>query len=284
MSVQLTKSLSPQGHPLASDTHFSRLATETGNMKADPNVAMTERTGLEDWQARGTGEDWKPFLTKDVYGRDISDPDYSNPTRSRYERPLETIRSFEAAAYGRDLVDYGAEASGNGNNGMSREQSRLSMRPGNGLQHRQSTASGYSAYTTDLAHEGPSGTHSGSGSSSGHGPRTPQRSSSVVMPSMDTPSVSTWDARTPQTMQYQQQAYASPQATPGAPGAVGPNNNNNGQQGKMAGQRLTYGMPPTPPRDQNGRPLQQPQQQGSGASAEKEKKKGFRLSFGKRKD
>ncbi|KAI5786337.1 hypothetical protein DFH27DRAFT_528264 [Peziza echinospora] len=34
---------------------------------------------------------------KDIYGNPIAEPDLSNPTRSRWERPLDTIRSFEAA-------------------------------------------------------------------------------------------------------------------------------------------------------------------------------------------
>lgn len=33
----------------------------------------------------------------DIHGAPITDPDYSNPTRRRMERPLETIRSFEDA-------------------------------------------------------------------------------------------------------------------------------------------------------------------------------------------
>ncbi|KAJ5555602.1 hypothetical protein N7461_004072 [Penicillium sp. DV-2018c] len=37
---------------------------------------------------------------KDQYGNIITDPDLSNPTRPRLERPLDTIRSFEAAIYG----------------------------------------------------------------------------------------------------------------------------------------------------------------------------------------
>lgn len=32
--------------------------------------------------------------------RTLADPDWSNPTRPRFERPLDTIRSFEAAIYG----------------------------------------------------------------------------------------------------------------------------------------------------------------------------------------
>ncbi|CRK31071.1 hypothetical protein BN1708_018623, partial [Verticillium longisporum] len=37
---------------------------------------------------------------RDSYGNAIADPDRSNPTRSRWERPLDTIRSFEAAIDG----------------------------------------------------------------------------------------------------------------------------------------------------------------------------------------
>lgn len=37
---------------------------------------------------------------KDVYGNPITDPDRSNPTRNRMERPLDTIRAFEAAIDG----------------------------------------------------------------------------------------------------------------------------------------------------------------------------------------
>jgi HAMP domain-containing protein len=37
---------------------------------------------------------------KDANGNPIADPDKSNPTRNRWERPLDTIRSFEAAIEG----------------------------------------------------------------------------------------------------------------------------------------------------------------------------------------
>jgi len=37
---------------------------------------------------------------KDASGNPIAEPDRSNPTRSRWERPLDTIRSFEAAIDG----------------------------------------------------------------------------------------------------------------------------------------------------------------------------------------
>ncbi|ROT35464.1 hypothetical protein SODALDRAFT_337455 [Sodiomyces alkalinus F11] len=37
---------------------------------------------------------------RDSFGNPIAEPDLSNPTRSRWERPLDTIRSFEAAIDG----------------------------------------------------------------------------------------------------------------------------------------------------------------------------------------
>lgn len=37
---------------------------------------------------------------RDMFGNPIAEPDKSNPTRSRWERPLDTIRSFEAAIDG----------------------------------------------------------------------------------------------------------------------------------------------------------------------------------------
>lgn len=42
----------------------------------------------------------RSFQHTDSSGNPITDPDLSNPTRSRWERPLDTIRSFEAAIDG----------------------------------------------------------------------------------------------------------------------------------------------------------------------------------------
>lgn len=39
-------------------------------------------------------------VMKDVFGKNIDQPDISNPTRSRDERPLDTIRGFEYAISG----------------------------------------------------------------------------------------------------------------------------------------------------------------------------------------
>ncbi|KAJ6262702.1 Beclin-1 [Drechslerella dactyloides] len=63
----------------------------------DPSRAITEE---EPWAiAQQAGKGISQMRHKDQYGNDIVDPDRSNPTRHRMERPLETIRSFERAIY-----------------------------------------------------------------------------------------------------------------------------------------------------------------------------------------
>ncbi|EWC45225.1 hypothetical protein DRE_05952 [Drechslerella stenobrocha 248] len=63
----------------------------------DPTRAITEE---EPWAiAQQAGKGISQLRHKDQYGNDITDPDRSNPTRHRMERPLETIRSFERAIY-----------------------------------------------------------------------------------------------------------------------------------------------------------------------------------------
>ncbi|RPB19847.1 hypothetical protein L211DRAFT_842261 [Terfezia boudieri ATCC MYA-4762] len=61
----------------------------------DPTRAITEEEPFAMAQAKPT-ESRSVARYKDVYGNPIVEPDLSNPTRSRWERPLETIRSFEA--------------------------------------------------------------------------------------------------------------------------------------------------------------------------------------------
>ncbi|KAK4162131.1 meiotically up-regulated gene 9 protein [Cladorrhinum sp. PSN259] len=69
--------------------------------KADPLLAMQE---AEPAQVAATVKSSLASLRnvqhKDAWGNPIADPDRSNPTRSRWERPLDTIRSFEAAIDG----------------------------------------------------------------------------------------------------------------------------------------------------------------------------------------
>ncbi|KAI0137062.1 hypothetical protein BJ170DRAFT_677920 [Xylariales sp. AK1849] len=71
--------------------------------KADPTLAMQEAEPSAVAQAGGNFKELAPLRSiqhKDPSGVPISDPDRSNPTRSKWERPLDTIRSFEAAVDG----------------------------------------------------------------------------------------------------------------------------------------------------------------------------------------
>ncbi|KAL5116965.1 hypothetical protein ACEQ8H_005183 [Pleosporales sp. CAS-2024a] len=68
--------------------------------KANPNQAMNEAQPIAAALEKPTLESLRSFQHKDTQGNDIVDPDLSNPTRSRWERPLDTIKSFEAAIDG----------------------------------------------------------------------------------------------------------------------------------------------------------------------------------------
>lgn len=69
--------------------------------KADPSMAITEAEPSA--VAAGVKSQLAPLRAiqhRDNQGNPIADPDKSNPTRSRWERPLDTIRGFEAAIDG----------------------------------------------------------------------------------------------------------------------------------------------------------------------------------------
>lgn len=70
------------------------------NTKANPNAAMEEMQPVAAALEKPTLASLRSFQHRDSAGNDIVDPDLSNPTRSRWERPLDTIRSFEAAIDG----------------------------------------------------------------------------------------------------------------------------------------------------------------------------------------
>ncbi|KAJ6028911.1 uncharacterized protein N7446_011749 [Penicillium canescens] len=67
--------------------------------KADPNMALYEEQPIAVNTQPGTRDTFslRSIQHKDREGKIITDPDLSNPTRSRLERPLDTIRSFDAA-------------------------------------------------------------------------------------------------------------------------------------------------------------------------------------------
>ncbi|KAK6083761.1 hypothetical protein SCUP234_03620 [Seiridium cupressi] len=81
------------------ETHAEKAANRL-NTKADPTLAMQEAEPSAVARA-AVNFDEKPPLSslqhKDATGAPIAEPDRSNPTRSKWERPLDTIRSFEAA-------------------------------------------------------------------------------------------------------------------------------------------------------------------------------------------
>ncbi|KAL5347103.1 hypothetical protein ACLOAV_008246 [Pseudogymnoascus australis] len=69
--------------------------------KADPTKAMSEAQPSDIANDHSSGlASLRAIQHRDTYGLPIADPDRSNPTRSRWERPLDTIRSFEAAIDG----------------------------------------------------------------------------------------------------------------------------------------------------------------------------------------
>ncbi|EMD94328.1 hypothetical protein COCC4DRAFT_131391 [Bipolaris maydis ATCC 48331] len=104
------------------------------NSKADPNHAMNELQPVAAALEKPTLQSLRSFQHTDSSGNPIVDPDLSNPTRSRWERPLDTIRSFEAAIDGEyrrrsqsmrvDNTDHGSRRSsyyGGGYNDQNRQ-------------------------------------------------------------------------------------------------------------------------------------------------------------------
>lgn len=68
--------------------------------KADPTKAINEAQPVAQALEKPTLESIRSIQHRDRYGNLITDPDRSNPTRPRLERPLDTIRAFEAAIDG----------------------------------------------------------------------------------------------------------------------------------------------------------------------------------------
>jgi len=95
------KSSGSSGHKV--DLHETHEEKQSRRLttKADPSMAITEAEPSA--VASGVRSSLAPIRAiqhRDNQGNPIADPDRSNPTRSRWERPLDTIRSFEAAIDG----------------------------------------------------------------------------------------------------------------------------------------------------------------------------------------
>ncbi|KAI9886798.1 MAG: hypothetical protein M1823_001368 [Watsoniomyces obsoletus] len=93
------KSSGSQGKIDLKETHAEK---ERGRLKskADPTLAMSEEEPTMVAAGATTRESLRAVQHRDLNGNLIADPDRSNPTRNRWERPLDTIRSFEAAIDG----------------------------------------------------------------------------------------------------------------------------------------------------------------------------------------
>ncbi|KXX82852.1 Meiotically up-regulated gene 9 protein [Madurella mycetomatis] len=82
------------------ETHAEKEAKRL-HSKADPRLAMQEAEPSQvAAKVKSSLASLRNIQHKDAYGNPIVEPDRSNPTRSRWERPLDTIRSFEAAIDG----------------------------------------------------------------------------------------------------------------------------------------------------------------------------------------
>ncbi|KAF1833278.1 hypothetical protein BDW02DRAFT_570158 [Decorospora gaudefroyi] len=91
---------SPKSPPKHERKHSDWKAHYDPNTKANPNSAMNEQQPIAAALEKPTLQSLRSFQHTDTSGNPIADPDLSNPTRSRWERPLDTIRSFEAAIDG----------------------------------------------------------------------------------------------------------------------------------------------------------------------------------------
>ncbi|KAL2869477.1 DUF2406 domain-containing protein [Aspergillus lucknowensis] len=81
--------LSGKSDELGTTTHLKQL----WNMELGPNFNNPRAAVVED----GPALSLSAIQHLDRQGKVIADPDRSNPTRPRLERPLDTIRGFEAA-------------------------------------------------------------------------------------------------------------------------------------------------------------------------------------------
>ncbi|EME43953.1 hypothetical protein DOTSEDRAFT_71686 [Dothistroma septosporum NZE10] len=104
-----------------------------GQSKANPNAALKEaEPGVNAIYEESTLLPLRTVQHKDIHGNVIVDPDLSNPTRPRLERPLDTIRSFEKA------IDNGYKRRSNYQRSESYEQNN-----GNSYASRRNSAYGY---------------------------------------------------------------------------------------------------------------------------------------------
>ncbi|CAK7217757.1 hypothetical protein SEUCBS140593_003316 [Sporothrix eucalyptigena] len=103
-SFRSDRSQSQKGGPISQklepETHAEKEAKRL-HSKADPTMAMIEaEPAAVAATVKSSLAPLRSIVHKDNNGNPIAEPDKSNPTRYRWERPLDTIRSFEAAIDG----------------------------------------------------------------------------------------------------------------------------------------------------------------------------------------
>lgn len=131
MSFRSDKShQSGTSNKLEPETHEEKEAKRL-HTKADPSMAIIEaEPAAVAASAKTSLAPLRSITHRDSNGNPIADPDRSNPTRSRWERPLDTIRSFEAAIDG----GYSRKSSipdTDNNNNFSRRNSYFSVQGAN---------------------------------------------------------------------------------------------------------------------------------------------------------
>ncbi|KAF2096465.1 hypothetical protein NA57DRAFT_78068 [Rhizodiscina lignyota] len=104
-SLRSDKSVSSAGSPTkikhGKETHEEKQRLHLSiSGKANPNAAMNEEQPIAAALQASTIGSLRSVQHVDTFGNPIAEPDLSNPTRPRWERPLDTIRSFEAAIDG----------------------------------------------------------------------------------------------------------------------------------------------------------------------------------------
>ncbi|CAL8575442.1 hypothetical protein XPA_001365 [Xanthoria parietina] len=112
------------------ETHEEK-ASHRVTSKADPTKAINEAQPAAQAREESTLENIRLLQHRDRHGNLITDPDRSNPTRPRLERPLDTIRAFEAAidsSYERGTPSR-AETSDGMNSQSRRTSAYLGQRP-----------------------------------------------------------------------------------------------------------------------------------------------------------
>ncbi|EMF10602.1 uncharacterized protein SEPMUDRAFT_150650 [Sphaerulina musiva SO2202] len=127
--------------------------------KANPNAALRDlEPAVNAILEESTLSSLRTQQHRDVNGNLITDPDLSNPTRPRMERPLDTIRSFEAA------IDSGYKRR------STYGRSESYNEPGSFAQSRRNSAYGYSAPPQNRYLNSNAGGYYGGRGADGYGP------------------------------------------------------------------------------------------------------------------